>query len=552
MLTQLTIQNFGLIDKISIDFGKGLNVLTGATGAGKSILIDALQYSLGKKIKPSQIRDRLKPCIVESVFEFSDEQRKKLDLTDETTKGESALIINRSWSPEGRNKNKVNGFMVTTAELKELGNKMIDIHGPHDHQMLFSEELHIEILDHLSGISDLKRSYTLKFKEYSEIKNKLNELKSLYSSREREMDLLKHQIKELEQVSLQDSDYENLIEAQSRISNSEKLFEYVNQLISIFETERSGISSGISQAFKPMNALASTDPSAAEILQLIIHLEESSTKLLNRQNEYARPLSFDPREADGINRKYDIYYDLLKKYGPSLSEARRFYDKASEKYDLLSDLEHNDKELETVLFAKEKEVLKIASELTKKRKLTAAKLKNTIETELKELGISNVEFECRIEKTDISPSGADKVNFYISPNLGEPLKPLADIVSSGEAARVMLALKKALTKVDPVPVLIFDEIDAQIGGRLGSVTGKKLKELSVNRQVILITHLPQIAAFSDYHLKVDKITKNKKTVTTVGLIEKDQRVEELAHMMSGEENTEISHAHARELIKNAK
>jgi DNA repair protein RecN (Recombination protein N) len=552
MLSQLTIRNFGLIDNLSVDFHEGLNVLTGATGAGKSILIDAIQYSLGKKINPSQIRDPRTPCVVETVFEFSDKQIEELVFPDDLIDGEPVLIINRSYSPNGRNKNKINGFSLTTSRLKELGNKLIDIHGPHDHQMLFSEEVHLEILDHLSGIKDIKNTYTGKFRKYTGIQNKLNDLKNLYTSRERELDLLKHQIRELEQVALDETEYEKLLQDQIRVGNSEKLFECVNQIISILESEQSGVSTGISKAFNPMNTLSGIDPETSGFLDILSRIQEDSSELLNRLNDYARSLSFDPGEADDIKRRYDIYYDLLRKYGPDIPGARDFYDKAVEKYALLADLEHNDKELKNALKAQKKDLLALAAKLTRERKRTALTLKNTIEKELKELGISNVKFECRVEKTDINQAGTDKVTFYISPNLGEDLKPLADIASGGEAARVMLALKKALTKVDPVPVLIFDEIDAQIGGRLGSVTGKKLKELSLDRQIILITHLPQIAAFSDWHLKVDKITKDKKTVTTVNLIEKDQRIKELAHMMSGEETTGIAHEHAKELIKNAK
>lgn len=552
MLSQLTIQNFGLIDKISIDFQEGLNVLTGATGAGKSILIDAIQYSLGKRINSSQIRDSERPCIVEAVFEFNIKQIKELSFLDAFIEDESAIIINRSYSPDGRNKNKINGFNITTSQLKALGDKLIDIHGPHDHQMLFSEELHIEILDHLSQIIELKNNYSKLFKEYNEIRNKLNKLKELYSLREREMDLLNHQIKELEQVSLDESEYEKLLQDQTKINNSEKLFECVNQIIAILENDQTGVSSGISEAFKPMHTLNNTDPAASVFMDLLSRLQEDSSELLNLLTDYARNLSFDPAEALDITRRYDIYYDLLRKYGPELSDTRTFYAQSKEKYNLLLDLENNDKELKDALSAKKKEALILAEELTKIRKQTATALKKTIEKELKELGISNVKFECRIEKKELDQAGTDKVTFYISPNLGEELKPLADIVSSGEAARVMLALKKALTKVDPVPVLIFDEIDAQIGGRLGSITGKKLKNLSLDRQVILITHLPQIAAFADYHLKVDKKEKDGKTVTTITPIEKDLRVEELAHMMSGDENTSIAHKHAKELIQNAK
>ena len=281
MLSQLTIQNFGLIDKISIDFHEGLNVLTGTTGAGKSILIDAIQYSLGKRINSSQIRDTDRPCIVEAVFDFTNKQIEELLFLHEFIGDESSIIINRSYSPDGRNKNKINGFNITTSQLKKLGDKLIDIHGPHDHQMLFSEELHLEILDHLSQITGIKDGYFKKYKEYAEIKNKLSNIKKLYASKEREMDLLKHQINELEQVPLEESEYEKLLQDQTKINNAEKLSEHANHIISILENDQSGISTNISQAFKPLNTLSDIDPSVSNFTELLYRMQEDSSKLLN-------------------------------------------------------------------------------------------------------------------------------------------------------------------------------------------------------------------------------------------------------------------------------
>jgi len=552
MITQLIIQNFGLIDKLSIDFGKDLNVFTGETGAGKTILIDALHYALGEKLNTTYIREKDKPCIVEAVFELSNKQLKETDCFNEYIQdNEPVLIINRSYTTDGRSRNKINGFTVTLSALRDAGNNLIDFHGPHDHQMLLSENSHITILDRLSDLDKIKEAYAKKHTIYLSLSKKLEELHELASSRERELDMLTHQVKELEQVPLDAAKYEELLQDRTRIDNAEKLYECANQLITILENDRTGISETIQAAFGTMKTLNSIDESTEKYSDILTRIQEDSSELLSLLNAYMEGLSFQPEEASEVNRQYDIYYEILRKYGPTIEVARVFYEKAREKHNLLIDLEHNDAELRKEINQAKSALKQEAQKITVKRKQRAKSLEKTIEKELKELGIIHVRFKCRIEKSEINRNGQDKVAFYISPNAGEELKPLAVIVSSGEAARVMLALKKALTKVDPIPVLIFDEIDAQIGGRLGTITGKKLKELAGDRQVILITHLPQIASFGDSHLKVIKLVKNNRTITTVIPLDRDERVKELAKMMSGEKESHVAVKHAEDMLVKA-
>ena len=267
---------------------------------------------------------------------------------------------------------------------------------------------------------------------------------------------------------------------------------------------------------------------------------------------YLDSLSFNPEKTKSINSQYDSYYEILRKYGPVLEDARKIYELTKKKYEILINLEYNDSKINEKIQILQKELKKTADKMTSKRKKTSKFLKDTIEKELKELGIKNIQFEVKLDKIEFNNKGQDRIVFNMSPNVGEELKPLAQIISGGESARVMLAIKKALTRVDPIPVLVFDEIDAQIGGRLGDITGKKLKELSDNRQVVLITHLPQIAAFSDHHFKVIKKVKDNRTIINVDLLDKNTRIEELAKMMSGEKESPIALKHAREMIGRAR
>jgi len=297
--------------------------------------------------------------------------------------------------------------------------------------------------------------------------------------------------------------------------------------------------------------LSDIDEKAAPLVDQIALLEDNSRTLLSDLRDYADSLSFDPGYAKTVNDQVDAYTDIKRKFGPTLEHAKTFYENAKEKFALLSTFEQNKEDLTAEIKAAETTLNKIAKTITHERKKTADLLKKTIEKELQELGFKAVIFEARLEKKPLSSDGADEIVFYISTNAGESLKPLADIVSSGEAARLMLAIKRALMKVDPVPVLIFDEIDAQIGGRLGTVIGKKLKEVAEHRQVLLITHLPQIAAFAETHLKIAKIVDKGRTKTTVEPLTAKSRIEELAHMMAGDAMTDAALKHAKEMIKEA-
>ncbi|MCA9406098.1 MAG: DNA repair protein RecN [Candidatus Omnitrophica bacterium] len=550
MLTHLTIKNFGLINQLTLEFDDHLNVLTGETGAGKSIVIGALRVALGDRISTSQIRDPENPCIIEAAFFLNDELRQLSIFQELCPEDDPNIIIQRVSRTNGRNSIKVNGQMITVSQLKEIGNHLMDFHGPHDHQMLLATESHIQMLDRLVDFGSIRNEYDKGYNEYTKIRQQLNELRDLSSSRDREIDLLSHQVKELEQVSLQDEEYQSLKEQQTKLTNAERLFECTNQLQEFLENSENSTSELLRKAFGPMKTLNQTDESTEPLMDLLTQCQDLNEQLINEVNDYADGLSFEPARAEEIHQQCDIYDDILRKYGPTLDDARSFYQSAKEKFDLLNDLEHNDAELKKQLAAKEKELTALAQKMSKLRKEQAFLLKKTIEKELSELGIANVQFEVRFEKSSlVRPAGYDNITFFISPNAGEDLKPLSEIVSSGEAARLMLALKKALIKVDPIPVLIFDEIDAQIGGRLGTVTGQKLRELSKIRQVIVITHLPQIASFANLHMKVTKSVKDKRTITDVRILDQKERVQELAEMMSGQTESAIAVKHATDMLK---
>ncbi len=559
MLTQLTIENFGLIERVTVEFVEKLNILTGSTGAGKSILIDGLRFALGERLNSAQIRDAHKPCLIEIVFELHDPKLRANEVIKEfLTDEDQQLIINRQYLPDGRTKIKVNGFNVTVAQLKLLGNFLIDFHGAHDHQLLLAQEHHIGVLDQLTDFGSALDTYRAGYEKYLQIKKQLAGLEELSASRDRDLELVAHQVKELEQVVLTEEAYQKICEEQTRINNAEKLYSHAAALLQILEAEDGSLADIVRRSFSPLRSLTAVDAKTSVFEEYLNNIQDNSEQLLSELRDYLERLSFEPAEAQQVSQKFDLYDDIKRKYGPSIDDAAKFFSTVKEKYQMLLNFEENDAQLREDLGFAQNELKKIAQKLTTARKKSAELLKETIEKELKDLGIDHVLFEARIVPDDFHSNGCDQVIFYISPNAGEDLKPLAEIVSSGEAARLMLALKKALIKVDPIPVLIFDEIDAQIGGRLGTITGKKLKELSAYRQVILITHLPQIASFADSHFKVVKKVSGGRTVTTVNPLDKAARIEELAEMMSGKSSSadksqnDISLSHAQAMLSSAK
>lgn len=558
MLTELIIQNFGLIDHADLCFSAGLNILTGETGAGKSIIIDGLRFALGERLRSSQIRDARQSCYVEAVFALDRHLIEECNIFQEIVDPEErVLIIRREVLSDGRTRIKVNGNALTVAQLKDLGNHLIDFHGPHDHQMLLAREHHLMMLDRLIDFNDVKPRYEEEFRTYVDLKARLQDLQAMGRSRERELDFLSHQLKELDQVPLEAERYQELMQRHARISNTERLAQAASSFLSRFENEEAGIAEQIRQSFSPCRVLTDNDNGAAALEELLNTAQETAETMIAQLHQYLDGLSFEPGEAEDLNRMYDIYEDLKRKYGPTLDDVAAFSDQARAKHEALVNLEHNDAQLRRELGATEENLRGLSAQMSAQRQSGARLLETTIEQELRDLGIQHVDFEVRFNTAAFTREGCDQVEFFISPNAGEPLKPLAEIVSSGEAARLMLALKKALTHVDPIPVLIFDEIDAQIGGRLGQMTGRKLKELSRNRQVILITHLPQIAAFGDRHFHVGKVVRDGKTYTDVTELADDQRLVEVAQMMGASQSGnsgdywETVLSHAREMLVKA-
>ncbi len=554
MLHEISIKNFGLFDDISISFSEGLNVLTGETGAGKSIIIEALRFLLGAKLNKSSVKDPGRDLEVEGVFYLSDKNASLEIFSDFLDERDTFLSVRRAYTSDGKNKVKINNISAPLSVLKNIGKYLIDFHGAYDHQLILDSGTHITVLDRLAKNESFLSEYGKLYEKYSSFSKELQILEEKAKRRDRELIILRDEIAELESVPLDEESYRKAFDIFSRISNMEKIISNIDVIRNIFENDDYGISSLLSNAFKAASSIAESG-SFEEITSVVAEIErmqDNANSVIEKLASYADSVDMDGIDLFDAEQRCDIYNKLIRKYGPSMEDVKKYYAKLKREYELLSDIELNMSDIKKNICRVESEVKAVAEKLRNKRLVGGKYLVKAMEKELSELGIKYAKFDVKIEKTDYGKNGCDAVSFYISPNPGEPLKPLAEIVSSGEAARLMLALKRVLSDTDPVDTLIFDEIDAQIGGRLGDIIGRKLKSVSQLRQVILITHLPQIAAFADKHLKVSKnVSKSKTEVNVEDISLEPDRISELAQMFGGSESEEVVAVHAKELLKRA-
>jgi len=550
MLTQLHIKNFALIDDLTLEFSGQMNVLTGETGAGKSILIDAIRFVLGERMDGFRSDAQEKPCQVEAAFELQGGFLQNQSALEPYLSEDGLFVLRREISL-GKTRAWINNRLVSLSLLKEAGAYLIDIHGQHDHQRLLDSSSHLDILDRFAKVDSLKADYAVFYEQYARLKKEQEELAALEEHKERELDVLKYQVDEIERAEIRDLNEEALELERMRLANSEKLAEIVSHALAVLDENEASADSALSEAVRDLKGLVKFDTSVEKIKADCESVQYSIQETVAALRDYREKLTFDPDRLKDLEKKADLLEHLKRKYGGTLSKVLEFYKEAKAKYDKLIDMDVTKKDLHKELLDLGPKLREAALKFSEKRKKAGALLKKTIEAELKDLQIAHAEFEVRVEKTDFSSEGMDRVEFLARLNPGHPMLGIAKIISGGEASRVMLAMKKALMQVDPVPVLIFDEIDTDIGGRLGHVTGQKLKSISGERQVLLVTHLPQIASFADRHFKVTKSVQKGRTLVQYQVLEGEAKVRELAQMMSGQQESDISRRHAEEMLDRA-
>ena len=550
MLTSLKIENVAIIESAAIEFGCGLNVLTGETGAGKSIVIDSINAILGERTSRDIIRTGAQSAKVYAVFEDVNERVRNFLDENGIDCEDGVLIINRTLSREGKNVCRINGAPVTVSMLREIGGELIDIHGQHDNQSLLSPEKHCGFVDSFAGNADLIADYREKYGRLCEIRSKLKKLTTDESSKSQRIDFLTYQIDELEKAEITIGERDELKARKSLINNSQKVIESLNIAYEALKADGAGIDmitdaeSEIANASAYMETLGEA---SEKITDIRYELEDIAETVRDAMTE----VDFDPSELEDIDERLDLLYRLSKKYGDTEEEMLEYLEKARVELDNIAFSEERVKELQK----QEKEALveteTAACKLTESRKTAGEKLSNAICSELEFLDMPNVRFVVKCNDIGLTENGKDEIEFLISANAGEEPKPLAKIASGGELSRIMLAIKNVLAETDGVDTMIFDEIDTGVSGRAAQKIAMKLRSASKGRQVICVTHLAQIAAQGDVHLYISKSVSDGKTYTNIKSLIEEERVAEIARIMGGMEITKLQLESAREMLGNA-
>ncbi len=564
MLQELFITNFVLIDKVTINLCGRLNVFSGATGVGKSMVIGALNFILGGRATADIIRSGKDEATVIGKFSLKDKNllRQITKVADNITIDEE-LLLQRTIDTNGRSRCRLNDMPITVSTLKELGEMLVNIHGQHEHETLLHGTNQLYILDDFGGISRLREDFAEVYQQFTE-KTKLRDaLKSNQQERRQKMDLYAFQIDEIDKAQLKAGEGEELEKEKGILSNAEKIYSTVSSCYSQLYESSEAVVERLKSVIHELQSVAKLDDTLQKIFddcgQALYQIEDTSFSL----GKYRDGFNYDPQRLEYIEERLNTIRKLKSKYGNSVQEILSYRDEAGLKLKRLSEegttAEHVDEEL----LALSDSLKQKGNELTRKRLSTADKLTPLINEELHDLGIPHGRFCVQItspllhnnddlQVTEAKSYGFEQVDFLISPNPGEDLKPLRKIASGGEISRVMLALKHQLAKVDKTPVLVFDEIDANIGGRMGEVIGEKLSSIAKSHQVICITHLPQIASHADEQWKVNKLVKNGKTYSTIENVSGESRLEEIADMIRGSEKTDITRKQAQEMLRDAK
>ncbi len=543
MLKELRIKNLAIIDDLRIRFEAGLNVLTGETGAGKSILVDALSLALGSRAQSDLVRSGEKEAIIQAYFEI-DNTRSLPDIGIDISEG---LILRRYISASGKSKAYINDIMVSMQSLAEIGKKLVDIHGQHEHQSLLSLEMHREFLDEFGRLRDDREKVSALYSEVAALKKEVTDLRQKLKEKAHRTDLLRFQINEIDSVSLKIDEKEHLLDEKAILSNLSRLNELSETAYSMIYGEEGSCIERLSSIISKVREIAVIDHTAKDILSLLEEakplIEDASGMLRRYKNKY----EIDPARLEEVESRLDLIKKLEKKYGEGIANILAYRQEAEKELKALEIVDERVEAIEAELKSKQEMLMDAALSLSGKRQKIALMMKDLIEKEFKDLALTNAQFLVDLKEEPLASYGLDKVEFKFTANLGEPPKPLAKIASGGELSRVMLALKSILADFDSIPVLIFDEVDAGIGGKTAHSVAQKLKALSIKHQVLCTTHLPQIASVGDFHLKTEKKQKGGKVFVEVKELTDIERTQEIARMLGGN-ITDVSLKHAQEML----
>jgi DNA repair protein RecN (Recombination protein N) len=544
MLKELRVKNYAIIEELSVEFEPGLNVLTGETGAGKSIIIGALGIALGQRAYTEMIKTGADEAVVEAFFDIE----RHPYLKEMGIDGSGGIIIRRVVSKSSKTKAYINDTMVNLQSLNSLGKMLVDIHGQNEHQSLLSPENQLRLLDHFGGLDALRAEVAESFNNVEDLRRKIEAVKAGARAAEQKLDLLKFQVNEIEAASLADSEDLRLAEERTILANLSRLTELTeNAYGEIYGAEGSALER-LSKAVSALKDISSIDKSVEDVVQVLEQALAIAEDASHSLRAYKDRYDADPARLEAVEDRLELIKKLKKKYGETIADILAHLEKAKDELATIETASESIEELEEDMRRKAKEFEKFAGELSKKRRKVSGGLESSILGVLKDLALEKSDFRVDIRTVPASSTGIDEVEFIFSANKGEDLKPLVKVASGGELSRIMLAIKSVLRGADDIPVLVFDEVDAGIGGKTAQNVAQKLKETSKDHQVLLITHLPQIASVADMHAHIHKDSAGNGVLVTLRKLSGKNRQEEIARMLSGR-ITQSSLKHARELIE---
>ncbi|MEC2075422.1 DNA repair protein RecN [Metabacillus fastidiosus] len=557
MLAELTIKNFAIIESLTISFEKGLTVLTGETGAGKSIIIDAIHLLAGGRGSSEFVRYGEKRAELEGLFLLDDEKHTVYEKCEQfgIDIGDGMVVLRRDISETGKSICRVNGKLVTIAILREVGQTLVDIHGQHDNQELMNEENHLSLLDQYGGnkISSAKAVYMELYEKYDQLKRKINKFSQNEQEMAHRLDLIQFQLDEIEAAKLEPNEDEKLQIEKNEISNYEKMYDALKNSYNALHGEGKGLD-WIGLAMGQMEEISSINDTLKGISESVSNsyyqLEDLSYQLRNELDS----LEFDPERLNFVESRLNEISHLKRKYGHSVEDILIYASKIEEEIETIVNKDSHLNKLMNELDSIEKDLLVEANNLTNVRTKCAETLTKEILRELKELYMDKTVFKVHFSPDNEDGSikfhadGADVIEFYLSTNPGEPLKPLSKTASGGELSRIMLAMKSIFSEHQGITSIIFDEVDTGVSGRVAQSIAEKIYRVSVGSQVLCITHLPQVAAMADTHLYISKSTNDGRTKTSVKPLGEEEKIREIGRMIAGVEVTELSREHAKELI----
>ncbi|MBT8102092.1 MAG: DNA repair protein RecN [Gammaproteobacteria bacterium] len=555
MLMNLQVRDFAIVDRIDIEFDGGMTVLTGETGAGKSILVDALGLVLGERGSAQLVRDGAKRAEFAAEFDISSLASAHAWLEEQALDQDDECLLRRVISADGRSRAFINGNSVPLSQLKSLGELLLDIHGQHFHQSLGRRAIQRDLLDYFGGLLDKRAATEESFATWKALTDRLQKLTDAESDRASRLDLLSFQLQELDALTLTHGEADNLQIERQKLQNSGRLAEGVNgALQSLFENDAGNANSLVADAVRAIESLLDYDSSLEPVLEVLNSASIQVTEAAESLRRYGESIDMDPGRRDWVEERLDAIQTVSRKHRVSAGDLTSLIEKLRQEHDELGHAEERGRELEQQADSAKSEFMTLATLLSNARRKASSAFGKAVTAAMKDLGMPGGVFEVSMTALDIDsarPWGIDEIDFLISANPGQATQPLAKIASGGELSRMSLAIQVIASDGSAIPTMVFDEVDSGVGGGVAEMVGRRLQELGASRQVLCVTHLPQVASLADQHFRVSKVTDGKSTRTRLHVLSKDERVEELARMLGGVEITQKTLAHAAEMLAGA-